>query len=394
MDIALYISTILQEQDELGVPGLGTFHKKKAAARFDPISKKFFPPGYQLSFTEGKTSNRSLINYISKTKNISESSADYFAEKYGNQIKNDLTASPTVQIGDLGVFHSGELGISFEPGAISFSPEGFGLTAVAEPDYIHGDDKLTDSNVVPEQITPHIPLAEEKPAVNLEDIPYDSLLLHDPFNSTASTSSEVSNADTTANNTVDPPTTHEASAESEFEEAPARRGWLIWTLALIAVAGLAVAGYFYRDQLNNLFQQAKAPVVKKIVPVTKTPTLSDSIMSADSIVEALRQQGLNAEKPLDTATISTKPELINEPGAVKSYDIIGPSFTKLKQAELYIKNMHAKGIYAYVVNLPGPRIKVALGSFKDEASAKLELPRIQKDVFPGAYVQPIKNPQK
>ncbi|MDF3078705.1 MAG: hypothetical protein K0S09_2594 [Sphingobacteriaceae bacterium] len=425
MDIALYISTILQEQDEVSVPGLGTFFKENAIARFDAFDHAFRPPGTQIAFREEVSENKALVEYISKIKNISPASADYFAEKFGREINKELQSSGSVNFGELGVLQKTRMGLRLNAKTASFSPANFGLIAVPEPDYIpetpvaedipsDNPDELqatAEQDTVP-QIEPpiHQPPAPASEDMLVDTPPVAEHLSHQEETDSVAEQPKKSAADPGArfySNIFDnsdlppvPPDTDEAVPPTEdeetIEEEAPRKRWIKEIVAVLLVAGLTFAGYFYRHQLNELFinwnnKPAATKAVRKPAPPAQPKTLSDSLSSADSIVEALKRQGLQAEKPLDTVNVSTKAEDLNAPGTVKSYEIVGPSFAKMSQATAFIKNMHSKGVYAYIIQgLPGTRIKVGLGSFKDLESAALELPRIQKDIYPNASILPIK----
>ncbi len=425
MDVVLYISTILLDEDEVGIPGLGTFYKKKSSIYFDPDQNKYFPAGLQLSFKEDAPSNRSLSKYISKIKHISEPSADYFAEKLGIQLKKELEEKGILAFGELGVFNSSESGYTFRANSSSYSPESFGLIPVSEPEYITQKNNNIIVDVIPPVGLLSTEIEDEHFRELLDDVPEHSEIDENLIESSSSPipepiftekedsfESEKYPSETSSTNAIGSdipleqdyeggrhilPNTDEDifTEEIEFDNPSTSKSWIKETLAVIAVASLTFAGFFYRNELSMLLLKPNTPSGiehKEVLPFEQPKTLNDTLTSADSIVEALRKNGLNAEKPVDTVTkVTTKAENINAPGKVKSFDIIGPSFSKSSQAQKFIRNMRFKGVYAYIVKgLPGPRIKVGLGSFKDQASAMAELLRIQKDIYPGATVLPIK----
>lgn len=420
MDIALYISTILHEQDEVGVPGLGTFFKRDSEAHFDSSSRKFYPPGTLVAFRPEVSSDNVLVDYISKAKRISTASAEYFAEKFGREINKELQSAGSISLGDLGSLYRSDPGLRFEPGTTVFSPASFGLVPIPEPEYVSTEVQSEPIAQAPVQKEAEslVPETDEKTAFKAEPANHASLQVdvpqsEEPFREDTTSGQDkpkppqdpsqrmpFSNIFDNSDLPEVPLDTDEGIEPSRVladgdDEAP-RKNWLKAIIAVIIVAGLTFAGFMmYRDKLNQLFENYGKPTTttKKVVaPVIEPQTFADTITSADSIVEALKKQGLSAEKPLDTVNVTTDAKDIKAAYGVKSYDIVGPSFAKKSQAITYITNMHKKGIYAYVIEgLPGTRIKVGLGSFKDMQAAALELPRIQKDIYPGANILPIKN---
>ena len=110
MDIAQYIADLLKENKEVSVPGIGSFYIKRQPASFDKESSTFFPPKKELVFKTEESDPSLLINRIAEIKSISKPSAEYFAENFGSEIKNQLETEGKAEIYPLGILEqlSGE----------------------------------------------------------------------------------------------------------------------------------------------------------------------------------------------------------------------------------------------------------------------------------------------
>ena len=133
MDIGLYISDLLREQDEVSVPGLGTFLKIRVAGNYDKINDSFSPPTYQLSFKQSAAGFYPLSEYISRQKNLSISSAEYFIKKFSAGILELLIAANSAEIKHLGTLHKKNEVLFLEPaGTFESAGNFYGLKPVAE----------------------------------------------------------------------------------------------------------------------------------------------------------------------------------------------------------------------------------------------------------------------
>ena len=74
MDIGIYIADLLRNQEEVSLPGLGTFTKQRIPGSYDSTNNSFLPPRYQVSFDDRLTEPSGLTDYISLKKNLSTSS--------------------------------------------------------------------------------------------------------------------------------------------------------------------------------------------------------------------------------------------------------------------------------------------------------------------------------
>jgi cell division septation protein DedD len=357
MDIAPYIADLLRQHDEVNVPSLGTFYKQRKPGYYDPERKEFLPPSFGLSFKEAADSS-SLISYISEQKNISVNTANYFTEKFVSQTKSQLSVYGYADIDALGKLKKSKDGYIFID-ALNFDDQGeyFGLQPVKELEQFVKQEKQS-------------PVAAEVPE-KADEIRQTEIV----------------------NNYAEVP------AEEISEE---RKKLSTATKVILVTASLILIGmitYFVLPGAFDSFRQKsnvpehKIPV-KKPVGASLPKTLTDSTSQADTIYQQLSKEGFEVEKPKDTlaitqsVTTSTQPVTPENTG--ESFEIIGAAFARRPDAEAYVKQLHSKGIYAKIVDMPGSKLKISLGTFNDEASAKKGLIRIQKELNKDAWIARVK----
>ena len=51
MDIGFYIADLLKKQDNVSLPGLGSFVRHKIPGSYNQINNSFLPPSFKLSFS-------------------------------------------------------------------------------------------------------------------------------------------------------------------------------------------------------------------------------------------------------------------------------------------------------------------------------------------------------
>lgn len=351
MDIAQYISDLLKEHQEVGLPEIGTFSKEDVSARL--LDGVFFPPSEQVTFSSDRGSQSALlVNHIVVEKNISESSAIYFIERFCANLKDNLRKGDKVEVLPLGYLSESESNYNFE--ALEHWPAkgSFGLSPVTETEL-------------------------KSPSVHVAEI---------------NTSAPAQNAKIISENV-------------ELEEAaPASRGKGIWiTIALLLIVG-AVAGALYvtNPQYFSRFkkQAGKQPSPKAIaVPVPDTIKQSESF--ADSILQELEAQGMHGTevvKTPDTVNVTIAEADTPKPTAqspAKVYEIIVASFGLQTEAEQAIKTYRKRNIDAkLVIDTKKPKFKVGVGTFTTSEAAHKENRRVQSEMTKDAWVLTIKNQEK
>ena len=352
MDIAPYIADLLRQHDEVNVPSFGTFYKEHKAGFYDAGRSDFLPPSYSLSFKKSDDSTF-FTEYISRQKNVSINTANYFIEKFVSQINSLLDVYGQTEIELLGTlkrFPGGTYSLTGSPDMDTIG-EYYGLMPVPE--------------IKVQQI-------EGAPAIAIQPA------------ETVSVASETA------------PTIEELRAEEAEQTGKKVSGAskVILTAAMLILIGIIT--YLVYPQAFETFRQKtnvpghKVPVKEpKVAPVTKT--LADSIAEADTIYQELAKQGFEVEKPRDTLEISTDVKVVTAVPEAVTFEIIGAAFARRTEAETYVKQLTGKGVYAKIVeNMPGSKLKISLGTFNDENSAKKELIRIQKDLNKDAWIARVK----
>ncbi len=350
MDIAFYIAELLKQHNQVNVPGLGTFYKLRIAAFYDGESNAFRPPLQRLTFKSNFDNNTALEEYISLKKSISISSTTYFIEKFVSHIHDLLETSQFAELKFLGTLQKKDQDYQFEPSEEDPGNAFYGLQPV------------------PEQRTKSVKI--EKPVIYLAD-----------------------QVKSSGDNSI-------ISPEDETTPEKSRKMGYTSKIAII-FAGVILIGvvvYFFYPKAFDILLKPNTTNRRKqpaIVPAEEVPkSLSDSMAKADTIYNALKEQGLDAEKAPDTLEVSTKKQLVNTIAAGLTFEIISAAFNSKTEAETYIKSMKMEGIEAKTVEgMPGPMIKISLGTFNDIASANKELVRIKKDINQEAWVARVK-PQK
>ncbi len=177
--------------------------------------------------------------------------------------------------------------------------------------------------------------------------------------------------------------------QSEDEEVKGTPAYLKIIYALLILGIIAGAAYVIQPSLFNVITGNKpgmphpsdqvGPVSSPAVPLTDS-SAKDSINKPNPAIK------------VDSAAKITKPVAIADTATL--YEIIGASMHDQKEADAFIALMKKSGIDAKVVtNMAGRRLKMSIGTFKDEETAKQELEKLSHKLkIPGIYI--YKNKQK
>ena len=348
MNIGFYIADLLRKEEEVSVLGLGTFIKVRVPGSYDKVNNTFRPPSYQLSFISGSSNYKPLIKYISDQKNLSASSSEYFVKKFSSNFFDLLAASGFAEIKPLGTILKKNEVLHFEASQdLEIAGNFYGLKPI-----IDHKSKADPGG--------YQPLKEEEVGHLLDE-------------------------------------------ETEETEAAGKRKSLKFVLAIIIPHILigAILLYYFNPGVYNAVQKFRTDNFPETEQPSAAPVTDISGTLTDSTLNTTDTLSGNSDSVAMNTNIPPKP-LNEEPAQAAvdaeniSFEIIGAAFAKKNEAELFIKKLTAKGIEARIVeNMPGKMIKISLGSFKDESSARVELIRIQKEVNKEAWiarVKPKKNP--
>ena len=352
MDIGFYIADLLRNQDEVSLPGLGTFTKERVPGSFDRMSNSFRPPSYQVSFTNKLSDFNSLSEYISFKKNLSPSSAEYFVKKFTSGIFDVLQTSGIAEVKPLGIIRQKNENLTFEASAnFEIAGKFYGLKPVVD----------LKNTIAPAIKDPVIPAAKQ--GGSIEDF------------ITSQGDEEIDDE------------------EVYVEETRSNRTLLIILGAFLFAVITAALLYLFNPVTRNLVDSMLARVVSSI-PAKPDPgnvAKPSPIVTTDSLntfPKAVVQDSTvvdSAERP----AVEKTPEPVVETTTI---EIIGAAFGKRSEAETYIQNMKKKGLQARILeDMPGPLFKVSLASFPDQQSAQKELNRIKKEVEKEAWTTKYKS---
>jgi nucleoid DNA-binding protein len=340
MDIAQYISDLLKEHEEVSLPGIGTFCKKRVAAYLNQEDGLYYPPSYKVDFKSEEGSHAVLVKHIISRKHISESSALYFLERFIEDIKNDLDKESNANVAPLGELLKTDKGYTLKYAAATESIDLFGLTPVKEY-----------ATLTPAP-TPYTPV-------------------------------------------------HEVSYDSPDEESS--RSKTLWiVLVLVVASSLAVLAYFYYPQYfrtSNPAPKKPIPERKVLPPVIQPETLRDSIAFADSLMNNLEKEGIHGaqvEKAPDSVSITTNSSVADtikaKPKPEKIFEVVIASFGLKSEAERSAKGFRRKGIDAkIVIDDHKPKYKISIGTFTSMSAANKEKKRIQEGANKDAWILTIDN---
>ncbi len=340
MDIGFYMTDLLRDQDEVSLPGLGTFTKVRVPGSYDQTTNSFLPPGHQVSFTAVTKESNSLSEYISDKKSLSRSSSEYFVKKFTSTLFDLLQTSGIAEIKPLGILRQQDDTLLFEAsGKIDISGQFYGLRPVS--DLEKRFYPAPDTEGVVEEIT--------IPELNLK--------------------------------------IGEEEAESE-ERGNKSKFWILGTfLFLLIAAGLL---YAFNPIVNDFLQGLFAPAVSRPVS-TKTVTINKNTPAIIPDSAGTETAIVLADSTVADSLGLSQPAVAAEPNSATytepTFEIIGVVFQKKEEADIYIKQLAAKGIAAKIATqIPGKLVKVSLGSFPDEQSALVELRRIHKEINKEAWI--------
>ncbi|MDB5119113.1 MAG: Sporulation domain protein [Sphingobacteriales bacterium] len=351
MDIAIYIAEFLRQNDEVSLPGIGTFFKQRINGYFDSKKNTFIPPRQFLAFRVSDKENIFLAEYLVKIKNISEASANYFISKYAEKVKDFLSTSGKMEMTELGILKKTLTGFQFEPSKdFKFANDFFGLKEVSE--------------IIELKLPAHSPLnVEEKPALPKE------VVKNDPI---------------------------EEPVVEEYSRTNNSKYYI--PLSILVLVGLGVLLYTYYPQFSSSF---KLPPIKKQVdtlPETKSDELSDT--AKFDTVNVVKSPVIDTSKATDS--IPKADSIKNNTLAVDTvsdkkitFEIIASSLNRQSDAEQLVKNYKKMGLDGKIVYANEKRknkILISIGSFSDRESAQKELTNVKKNVEKGAYIY-IKKPQ-
>lgn len=315
MDVVQYIRELLRQQNEVCVPGLGNFFKRRMDGYFNEKEGRFYPPTHILGFEVTEKEDASLVNFISIKKHISLASARYFIEKFVRTVQSQAETGISDDIALLGNMYYLDSQLIFDPiqrDEINAMYYGFSPLRVNGYVYNPPEPVITSTFLYPQVAQESVELSPEmEPITNSSGISI----------------------------------------------------WLKIFFSLV-IFGLAAAIVYQYNPL--LFDKLHTSAfVKQIIGSDTLKTSAVTHLKVDSSqLEPLTPPiaSLQPNKPsIDPAIASTSP---------MAFEILGGAFPKQLDAEKAIQIYEAKGLSARMLsNAPGRLFKVTLGSFQQETDA-------------------------
>jgi hypothetical protein len=389
MDLAIYIKELLGLRGKVNVPGMGYFAQIRISGYYNEHENKFYPPHHQVNFDPQLIENDELAKYIADKKNISLASSRYFVDKYVIGVKQQV-ATQKVNIAGLGYLYTEHAELEFKPNSEyrENEPAFYGLPPVKV--YKNGEHPAITyippvSEPVP--VSESLPVTEDVPVnedvhvtedVPVNDVPEEILTDRGPSDSEF----------------VAPAVLVQGQTDYIYDEP--ERSVNFWVIVLLIIIGLilAVTGIYINKPslIDKYIGKQETPEVVKTVP--RPDTTIKSAPAKDSVAKTSPA----IDKTPTLVTASQQPSSMPPDTNTRvHYEILGGAFGKLSEAETAIKNYKNMGFDARVLDVPGKKHKVTLGtyySYNDAASAKKKLLSTGKIKEQDVIIQPYKPRKK
>ncbi len=338
-----FLVKALCEKESVFVNNLGLFRKE-----YEPAQIKdgmITPPGYKLVYDPDYDGNGfAFTMFVSQKGGMLITEATTQIDQWVAQLKTALDHNKSVSFENFGTFAKNDHGV------ISFVC-----------------DRIAELNVEYEGMEP-VELGKEEENEEREVI-----------KDIKDFKKEVKEEDKEEEEEVEV----EVEEKEENENGGKRRAWIICLVILLLLALLAAAGYYFREQLCDLYQQyfGKENTVQVTEEPTQEPTVTDTIVTdTDFISDSLDLQTDstqttsvdNQEQEPVPAVVSQLPDgekffIDYEKG--KYYVIVG-SFRSEKEVRQHIKVRKLEQYNPKVVLQPNSKnMRICIGVFGTESDA-------------------------
>jgi len=170
--------------------------------------------------------------------------------------------------------------------------------------------------------------------------------------------------------------------ENPEDKKPRSKNRLVkWFVFIIIICGGAIAGWFYKDQINTFLF---AGVNDHDSDTTHAVTDHTHDTTAH-VTEPIAEDTTTFEEPVETTTDVVEEPVVNHSSPGGTYHIIGNSFSSETNAANYVKKMNEKGYSAENLGKYNGLYLVSLKSFSSRDEAKNNLSTVKADAS-GAYV--------
>ncbi|WP_183557079.1 SPOR domain-containing protein [Mucilaginibacter sp. SP1R1] len=373
MDIANYLSELLDQHGKVSLPGLGYFTQVRVNGYYNDAERQFYPPAYQIKFSPQLLDDDVLVQYIAEKKKISLASSKYFTEKYITSLKQEVALNQ-VTFANLGWFYMDHDQIAFKPQEKrNDAPDFYGFEPVAIKK-LHQEQEPEAPLPPPVVVTEHPVAVTEQPIVVTE--------------STVVVTEQPA--------VIEQPVAVIAPPQDDLvydEPEDTKRSVSIWLIILI-VAVVIAAGAFGLYKYNPALFNFNGPGIE---PTAGHPTAQPAV-KPDTVNTDTEKV---APPPVDTAAkaISKADTTLNKPVipvavtadtiAKPEYVIFAGAFRTAAKSNEAVQNLKSIGIEARILNGAGTGrlIKVIIGHFatypegETERIKLLKAGKIRKDSY-------------
>ena len=148
--LAKMVSDLILDNDEVSLPGLGTFVAEGVAASFSDRGFTINPPYRKLSFRQREGSDSLLISFYASSNSIPEEQAKRILEEFLSELKEILKSKKSVILPGLGKLRATkENNFFFVPDEdMNISPDTFGLESISLKSHEEQPDEKEISRAV------------------------------------------------------------------------------------------------------------------------------------------------------------------------------------------------------------------------------------------------------
>jgi hypothetical protein len=377
MDVGFYLGELLMQQGEVSVPGLGYFVQARMSGYYDENEGKFYPPYHKAQFDLQSIDDDDLAEYIAKKKNISVSSAKYFAEKYITSLKQEALIGE-VPIGNLGWFYTELTQLTFRPADKIIDDTvfyGFEPVSIKKPgNYEPEIEQVKTELKFPSGFTRQQPPVEVETQAEEETpptvYPQETATYPRELEEEVGLPLEYLEEETGTGNTT-------------------RTALIILTIVVLLSVGVYAFYRYKPDAFSKLIfwrhhtTAIVAPVKPKVtttpeIDTTENDTLRSDTLRKDSVktatADTVKKVIVKVQAPKMVTAVAVKKAIVKTeaPKIVTPDTIKGPRFEvivadckNMAEADKAMKKLEKRGLTVRIVtDAPGPDIQISAATFK------------------------------
>lgn len=127
------VATLIQDRDEVGLPGLGAFYAEVMPASFSDKGFTINPPYRRLSFRSGQSDDTSLVECYCAANGVAQDEAEGIISSFLKGLAEELREQKSVELPGLGKLKATKDNIFFFVGDpdLNIFPDGFGLEPIS-----------------------------------------------------------------------------------------------------------------------------------------------------------------------------------------------------------------------------------------------------------------------